>query len=169
MCQFTDHGGRPTLKNYINEPGVYAVGRLDFDSEGLVLLTDDGELNHLLSSPKNKQFKTYWVQVEGIPSKEMLNKIISGVVIQKEKTLPAEVKILPENLNVGERPKPIRFRKNIPTSWLEVRICEGRNHQVKKMTASVGLPCLRLIRVGIGPVEMGDLKPGEFKYIQSFL
>jgi 23S rRNA pseudouridine2457 synthase len=167
LCQFTDELGRPTLKDHVHVGGVYAAGRLDIDSEGLLLLTDDGELNHLLSDPRHRQFKTYFAQVEGIPSEDALEKLRSGVVIQGEETLPAVVKRLPDDLKVWPRPKPIRFRKNVPTSWLEIRVREGKNHQVKKMTAAVGLPCLRLIRTAIGPIELGDLKPGEYAFISK--
>lgn len=167
LCQFTDQSGRATLKDYIDIGGVYAVGRLDMDSEGLLLLTDDGDFNQLFSSPSNKQFKTYLVQVEGIPTDEMLAKLRSGVSIQGRKTLPAKAEILKEEPKLWPRTKPIRFRKSIPTSWLEIKICEGRNHQVKKMTAAVGLPCLRLVRTAIGPIQLGDLKPGEYAEIEK--
>jgi len=165
LCQFTDQSGRPTLKDYIDIGGVYAVGRLDMDSEGLLLLTDDGKLNDLLSSPFNKQFKTYLAQVEGIPTEEMMKKLRSGILIQGSRTMPAQAGILREPPALWPRTKPIRFRKNIPTSWIEIKICEGRNHQVKKMTAAVGLPCLRLVRTAIGPIELGNLKPGEYEEI----
>ena len=165
LCQFTDRQGRPTLKDYIPVPGVYSVGRLDFDSEGLLLLTDDARLNHRLSEPKFKQPKTYWAQVEGLPDEGALEKLRGGVVIGGKKTLPASVKRLPDGLKVWERGKPIRFRKNIPTSWLEITICEGMNRQVRKMTAAVGFPCLRLIRAAIGPLKLGELRPGQFREI----
>lgn len=167
LCQFTDHSGRPTLKDYIDIGGVYAVGRLDMDSEGLLLLTDDGKLNELLSSPFNKRFKTYLAQVEGIPTEGMMEKLRNGILIQGIRTLPAQARILNEPPALWPRTKPIRFRKSIPTSWIEIKICEGRNHQVKKMTAAVGLPCLRLVRTAIGPIELGNLKPGEYKEINK--
>lgn len=166
LCQFTDGLGRPTLKDYIHVDGIYAVGRLDIDSEGLLLLTNDGELSHLLTEPHHKHFKTYWAQVEGVIDEEMIERLRHGVMIKGEGTSPAKVKKLPDNLAVWPRPKPIRFRKNIPTSWLEIKLREGKNHQVKKMTAAVGLPCLRLIRVGIGPIEIRDLLSGRYKFIK---
>lgn len=167
LCQFTDRAGRPTLKDYIDVPGVYAVGRLDMDSEGLLLLTDDGDFNQQYSNPANKQFKTYLVQIEGIPTEEKLSKLRSGVRIQGRLTLPARAEILKEEPCLWPRTKPIRFRKNVPTSWIEIQICEGRNHQVKKMTAAVGLPCLRLIRTAIGQIELENLKPGEYRIIEN--
>ncbi|MFH0886649.1 MAG: 23S rRNA pseudouridylate synthase, partial [bacterium] len=129
--------------------------------------TDDGELNHYYSEPHHKQYKTYVVQVEGIPTGEILKNLRDGVMIKGGKTLPAEVVSLPNDLDIWARPKPIRFRKSIPTSWLKIKIREGRNHQVKKMTAAVGLPCLRLIRTAIGPIQLGHLKPGEYSIIKK--
>ena len=165
LCQFTDPQGRPTLKDYVDIKGVYSVGRLDYDSEGLLLLTDDAHLNHLYSEPKFKQPKTYWVQVEGEPSEEALKKLADGIVIGGQRTLPAKVKRLPDDLKIWERAVPIRFRKNIPTAWLEITICEGRNRQVRKMTAAAGYPCLRLVRVAIGSLKLGQLRPGEYELI----
>jgi 23S rRNA pseudouridine2457 synthase len=161
LCQFSDEFGRPTLKDYIPLAAVYPVGRLDIDSEGLLFLTDDGGLNQRLANPKHKQEKVYWAQVENLPTPEQLAELAKGVVIKGRKTLPARVRLLPAEPVLWPRPKPIRFRQNIPTSWLELAITEGKNHQVKKMTAAVGLPCLRLVRVAIGPLQLGDLKPGE--------
>jgi 23S rRNA pseudouridine2457 synthase len=165
LCQFTDPQGRPTLKDYIDIKDVYAVGRLDYDSEGLLLLTDDARLNHQLSEPKFKQPKTYWAQVEGSPDDKALLKLEKGVFIGGRKTLSAKVRRLPDELKVWERLKPIRYRKSIPTAWLEITIGEGMNRQVRKMTAAVGHPCLRLIRVAIGPLKLGDLRPGQYKLI----
>jgi len=165
LCQFTDAAGRPTLKDYIEIPGIYSVGRLDMDSEGLLLLTDDGKLNKDMADPSSKIYKTYLVQVEGIPDDEAIGRLARGVVILGKKTLPAKVKQLTKEPQLWPRPKPIRFRKSVPTSWLEIQISEGRNHQVKKMTAAVGLPCLRLVRTSIGAIALGDLKPGEYKEI----
>ncbi len=165
LCQFTDTQGRPTLKDYIAIPNVYSVGRLDFDSEGLLLLTDDARLNHQLSEPKFKQPKTYWAQVEGVPDDQALKILAQGVVIGGKKTLPAKVRRLPDDLKVWERSKPIRFRKSVPTAWLEITITEGMNRQVRKMTATAGHPCLRLIRVAIGPLKLGDLQPGQYREI----
>ena len=167
LCQFTSPDGRPCLKDYIKTPDVYAVGRLDFDSEGLLLLTDDGYYNHLISDPKYKQFKTYWAQVEGIPSEEQLAQLRNGVLIKGHLTSPAQVIKLPDDLEIWPRPVPIRFRKSIPTTWLEIKISEGRNHQVRKMTAAVGLPCLRLVRTAIGPIQIGNLKSGEFIFVDK--
>ena len=167
LCQFTDPQGRPTLKDYIDIKGVYSVGRLDYDSEGLLLLTDDARLNHLLSEPKFKQPKTYWAQVEGKPDNEAMKKLATGVVIGGQRTLPAKVRRLPDEPKVWERSTPIRFRKNIPTAWLEITICEGRNRQARKMTAAVGHPCLRLIRVAIGPLKLGKLQPGQYEEISK--
>ena len=164
LSQYTDDMGRPTLKKYIPIKQIYPVGRLDMDSEGLLLLTNDGDLNHWLASPKNRMYKTYWAQVEGIPTPEQIMDLKKGVMLQGKKTLPAKVKQMDEP-KVWERPTPIRFRKNVPTSWLEMSIMEGQNHQVKRMTAAVGLPCLRLIRVSLGPILLGKLAPGEFKMI----
>lgn len=167
LCQFTDPDGRPTLKDFIHTPGIYPVGRLDFDSEGLLFLTNDGKLNQYLSNPRHKQLKVYWVQVEGIPTEEMLDKLRRGVVLNGRHTLPAKVKTLHDVFELWERSKPIRFRKSIPTSWLEIIIREGKNHQVKKMTAAVGLPCLRLVRMAIGPMGIRNLKPGEYVFVKK--
>lgn len=168
LCQFSDELGRPNLKDYIPLAAVYPVGRLDIDSEGLLLLTDDGGLNQRLANPKHKQEKVYWAQVEGLPSPEQLAKLAQGVMIKGRKTLPARAKLLAQEPTLWPRPKPIRFRKNKPTSWLELTITEGKNHQVKKMTAAVGLPCLRLVRVAIGPLRLGQLQPGEYQLIDRY-
>ena len=164
LSQFTDSQGRRTLKEFIKIARIYPVGRLDMDSEGLLLLTDDGILNQWLSNPKNKQLKTYWVQVEGIPDEEQLRLLRKGVEIAGEKTLTAKVKVIDEP-KLWERSTPIRFRKSVPTSWLEMSIREGMNRQVRRMTASVGLPALRLVRVSIGPILLGDLQPGRYAFI----
>ncbi|MFA4857948.1 MAG: pseudouridine synthase [Candidatus Margulisiibacteriota bacterium] len=165
LPQFTDKLGRPTLKDLVPITNIYPVGRLDFDSEGLMLLTNDKALNHQLSSPNSKQPKTYWVQVEGIPADAELAPIRNGIVIEEQKTLPAEVEIISEPKNLWPRPKPIRFRKNKPTAWLKITLYEGRNRQVRKMTAATGFPCLRLIRVGIGAFKLENLQPGEYREI----
>lgn len=162
LTQFTDPEGRKTLKDFVPVPGVYAVGRLDYDSEGLLLLTDDARLNHLLSHPRFEKEKTYWVQVEGIPTEEALSRLREGVVIQEKQTLPAKAKRL-EAPSLPPREPPIRFRKEIPTSWLELRLTEGRNRQVRRMTAAVGFPTLRLVRVGIGPLSLEGLSPGQYR------
>jgi 23S rRNA pseudouridine2457 synthase len=167
LCQFSDELGRPTLKDYIPLPAVYPVGRLDIDSEGLLLLTDNGGLNQRLANPRYKQAKVYWAQVEGVPSAEQLTQLEHGVMINKRKSLPAQAKLLTDEPVLWPRPTPIRFRKNKPTSWLELTITEGKNHQVKKMTAAVGLPCLRLVRVALGPLQLGELQPGEYKLVPN--
>jgi 23S rRNA pseudouridine2457 synthase len=167
LCQFTDQLGRRTLKDYIPFPGIYAVGRLDYDSEGLLFLTDDGALNHQLADPNNKQTKTYWAQVEGCPTEEQRKILERGVTISGRRTRPAAVTIMPVAPNVWERSKPIRFRKTVPTAWLEITVSEGMNRQVRKMTAAVSLPCLRLIRVAIGGIKLGGLQPGEFAEIKK--
>lgn len=167
LPQFTDKLGRPNLKDLIPIKNIYPVGRLDLDSEGLMLLTDDAQLNHYLSSPKNKQPKTYWAQVEGIPDENSLAPLRTGIIIEGKKTLPAKVKSILAPQNLWPRPKPIRFRKNIPTAWLEITLHEGRNRQIRKMTAAVGFPCLRLIRISIGSSQIGNLKPGQFLEIEK--
>lgn len=160
LCQFTDAHGRPTLKDFVSEPDVYACGRLDFDSEGLLLLTNDGPLIHRLAHPDAKAPKTYWVQVEGLPTQEALEQLRKGVLIEGRKTLPAQVEFAPEAESFPPRQPPIRERKHIPTAWLRLTLREGRNRQVRRMTAAVGFPTLRLIRIAIGPFELGDLPCG---------
>ena len=162
LCRFTDRQGRPTLADYIDVPGVYAAGRLDMDSEGLLVLTDDGALQARLSSPKFAKHKTYWVQVEREITDEALEQLREGVEIKGGRTRPAEARRIPEP-ELWERDPPVRFRKSVPTSWLELRIREGRNRQVRKMTAAVGFPTLRLVRVAVGPYVLGDLGPGEWR------
>lgn len=165
ICQFTPEGSYRTLKDFIRVPNVYPAGRLDTDSEGLVVLTDDGALQKQISHPQHKMVKTYWVQVEGVPTKEQLHMLARGVELDDFTTQPAKVKVIQEPPKLWERNPPIRFRKNIPTSWLEMKINEGKNRQVRRMTAKVGLPTLRLIRYAIGDWTLEGLKPGESKEV----
>jgi len=167
LCQFTDQQGRQTLADFIKQKDVYAAGRLDRDSEGLVLLTDDGKLQHRITDPKNKMQKTYWVQVEGEITDSAITQLTSGIKLKDGLTRPARAKKICPPENLWPRVPPIRERKNIPTSWLELSIREGRNRQVRRMTAAVGFPTLRLIRVSIGDWQLKKLKPGEFIKIQS--
>ena len=162
LSKFTDAEERDTLARYVDVPGVYPAGRLDQDSEGLLLLTDDGQLQHRLSDPQHKMPKTYWVQVEGEPQDAALEALRHGVMIQDRKTRPAKVRRMPEPA-VWPRNPPIRFRMHIPTSWIELTITEGRNRQVRRMTAAVGHPTLRLIRHAIGPWTLDGLQPGEWR------
>ncbi len=172
LTQFTDNhpassaapqAPRLTLKSFIPVPKVYPVGRLDRDSEGLLLLTDDGVLNARLIDPKFGHERTYWVQVEGIPTPEALDQLQQGVIIQGRKTRPAQVKVLAEEPPLPPRDPPIRFRRSIPTTWLELTLREGRNRQVRRMTAAVGIPTLRLVRVRLGPLSLEGLHPGEWR------
>lgn len=162
LSQFTDAQGRPTLADYVDAPGVYPAGRLDRDSEGLLLLTDDGKLQHWISNPQAKQPKHYWVQVEGEPDKEVLRRLAAGVRLKDGMTAPAQARLIPPP-PVWERSPPIRYRAEQPTRWLELIIREGRNRQVRRMTAAVGHPTLRLIRHRIGPWSLGQLGPGEWR------
>ena len=160
LSQFTPGDGHPALGEFISLPGFYAAGRLDADSEGLLLLTSDGKLQARIADPRHKMPKTYWVQVEGKPDEASLAQLRRGVRYADSTTLPAEVRRLEPAPAVAEREPPIRFRRHIPTSWLELCIREGKNRQVRRMTAHVGYPTLRLIRVAIGPYQLGDLAPG---------
>jgi 23S rRNA pseudouridine2457 synthase len=164
LCQFTDREGRLTLADFIPVKGVYAAGRLDYDSEGLLLLTDDGRLQQQISDPQHKLPKVYWVQVEHIPADPALQRLRQGVKLSDGRTRPAKVRPIPPP-NLWPRNPPIRFRKAIPTAWLELTISEGRNRQVRRMTAAVGHPTLRLIRVAIGPWQLDDLQPGEHQEV----
>ncbi|MEY4704295.1 MAG: rRNA pseudouridylate synthase [Nitrospirota bacterium] len=164
---FTDPEGRPTLADYIDLPGVYAAGRLDLDSEGLLLLTSDGTLAHHITDPQHKLPKVYLVQVERIPNEEALEQLRKGVVLSGKKTRPAEVRLLPADPQLPDRSVPIRFRKNVPTAWVEITLREGLNRQVRRMTAAVGHPTLRLVRVAIGPVLLGDLPSGQWRDLTS--
>ncbi len=162
LTQFRTDGVRPTLAQYIKDPSLRVAGRLDMDSEGLLLLTDDGALNARITEPKQKQFKTYWVQVDGLPTAEQLASLQNGVLLNDGITLPAKATPIAEPA-LWPRNPPVRYRVKLPTAWLEIQICEGRNRQIRRMTAAVGLPTLRLIRVQIGPYLLGDLQPGETK------
>lgn len=164
---FTDPEGRATLADYIRAPGVYAAGRLDRDSEGLMILTSDGSLTHRITDPQHKMPKVYLAQVERIPDKQALERLRKGVQLGGKQTRPAEVRPLAEEPVLPERPMPIRFRKNVPTAWLEITVHEGMNRQVRRMTAAVGHPTLRLVRIAIGPVRLGDLKQGEWRELRK--
>lgn len=164
---FTDPDGRPTLADYVTIPGVYAAGRLDLDSEGLLLLTSDGTLAHHITDPQHKLPKVYLAQVERKPNEEALEQLRIGVVLNGKKTRPAEVRLLPDDPQLPDRPVPIRFRKNVSTAWVEITLREGLNRQVRRMTAAVGHPTLRLIRVAIGPIVLGDLQPGHWRKLTN--
>ncbi len=163
ICQFSRDGAHPTLADYIAVPDVYPAGRLDTDSEGLLLLTDDGKLQHRITDPKHKLPKTYWVQVEGVPDDAALAQLRKGLMLKDGMTLPAEVQAMAEPVGLWQREPPVRYRKAIPTSWLALTIREGRNRQVRRMTAAVGFPTLRLIRHRIGDWTLDGLSPGEWR------
>ena len=164
LCQFTDRSTPPrrTLAEFGLPPGVYAAGRLDHDSEGLLLLTDDGTLAHRLTDPRHKQPKTYWVQVEGDPSDAQVEALRRGVQLNDGPTRPAKARRI-DTPALWQRDPPVRFRKTVPDAWLEIVISEGRNRQVRRMTAAVGLPTLRLVRVAIGPHRLDGLAPGQWR------
>jgi 23S rRNA pseudouridine2457 synthase len=164
MCQFTDDAGRATLADYVDVPNVYAAGRLDYDSEGLLLLTNVGWLQHLIAEPRHKLPKTYLVQVEHEPDANALRQLSNGVLLNDGMTKPAEVALI-EAPTVWERVPPIRERKSVPTAWLRLTITEGRKRQVRRMTAAVGHPTLRLIRERIGAWHLGELQPGEWREV----
>ncbi len=162
LTQFTDPQGRPTLADYIRMPNVYAAGRLDMDSEGLLLLTDAARLKTRLTDPKFEHPRTYLVQVERIPDDDALRRLREGVVLKDGKTRPAEVELLENAPELPERPVPIRYRKNVMDCWIRLTITEGKNRQVRRMTAAVGHPTLRLVRWAIGPITLAGLQPGEW-------
>lgn len=163
LCQFSPSSGRQTLKDYIPVPAVYPAGRLDTDSEGLVVLTDDGSLQHRISDPRHKLAKTYWVQVEGIPTGDAMARLGRRIDLRDFVTQPAMAELAPEPAWLWPREPPIRYRRNIPTQWLKLTLNEGKNRQVRRMTAAVGLPTLRLIRYGIGIWNLEGLAPGQWR------
>jgi 23S rRNA pseudouridine2457 synthase len=165
VCQFTSHEKHPTLKNFINIPNVYAAGRLDTDSEGLLILTDDGVLQHKISHPKYKEVKTYWAQVEGAPVDADLQLLRVGLDLGDFVTQPALANIIADPHGLWLREPPIRERKAIPTTWLEIKISEGKNRQVRRMTAKIGFPTLRLIRYAIGSYTIDNLESGKYRIL----
>jgi 23S rRNA pseudouridine2457 synthase len=162
LSQFTPEGRWQGLRDYLDLPGFYAAGRLDADSEGLLLLTSNGALQARIADPRHKMEKTYWAQVEGIPSAQALQQLAQGVLLNDGPTRPARARLRPAEPPLAPRDPPIRQRQHIPTAWLELVIREGRNRQVRRMTAAVGHPTLRLVRVAIGPYQLGDLAPGAW-------
>lgn len=166
LCQFSPSAGHTTLKEFVPIPDIYPAGRLDTDSEGLLLLTNDGRLQKKITDPKHKWPKTYWVQVEGIPTKEALQALSVGVQLKEGVTLPAEVSTFTPPETLWERTPPIRVRAAIPTAWISITLREGRNRQVRRMTAAVGLPTLRLIRWSIGPYSLEELSTGTWRDVK---
>ncbi len=168
LCQFTDPQGRATLADYVSVPGVYAAGRLDRDSEGLLLLSDEGSLIQRISHPRHALAKVYWAQVEGIPEPASLKKLARGVLLKDGPTRPAQARLLDaEPGDLWPRDPPIRHRAQIPTAWIELSLREGRNRQVRRMTAAVGHPTLRLIRAAIGSITLGGLAPGQWRELDG--
>ncbi len=167
VCQFSPDGEKPTLANFRLPKGVYAAGRLDHDSEGLVLLTDDGGIQHRLTHPKFKHEKTYWVQVERVPSPVKIGKLASGVLIKGGRTRPCKVRLLSNEPELPPREPPIRSRKTVPTAWLEICLTEGKNRQVRRMTAHISHPTLRLVRARIGELTLKGLLPGHWRDLKT--
>ncbi|MCB1887518.1 MAG: pseudouridine synthase [Rhodocyclaceae bacterium] len=169
VCQFSRDGERPCLKDFVEVPGVYPAGRLDTDSEGLLLLTDDGRLQHRIADPRHKQPKTYLAQVEGEIDPPALAALASGVDLGDFRSRPCRARAIPEPDWLWRREPPVRFRKSVPTSWLELILTEGKNRQVRRMTARVGFPTLRLLRVAIGPWSLDGLAPGQWRDVPAKL
>ncbi len=167
LCQFRDNEGRATLADYIDVPGVYPAGRLDYDSEGLLLLTDDGKLQARIAEPRSKTSKTYWAQVEGTPTDRQPRELVQGVALKDGMAKAVSARQIEEPPGLWKRDPPIRYRASVPDSWLEITLTEGRNRQVRRMTAAVGLPTLRLIRASIGPWSLGGLQPGESRILEG--
>ncbi len=165
LSQFSDSDNRETLSSYIKQKHVYPAGRLDKDSEGLLLLTDDGKLQHKIAHPNHKMSKTYWVLIEGIPSEEALQRLRDGIELKDGMTLPAKVKVIHEPYLLWKRTPPVRYRKNIADTWIEITISEGRNRQVRRMTAAIGYPTLRLIRYRIGSWTIDGIENGQYRKI----
>lgn len=164
---FTDPAGHSTLADFISIPAVYPAGRLDYDTEGLLVLTSDGALAHRITDPRHKLPKVYLVQVERVPDDAALASLRRGVLLKGRRTRPAEVEMLAAAPDIPPRPVPIRFRKSVPTAWLKVTLREGQNRQVRRMTAAVGHPTLRLVRVAVGPVTLDDLQPGQWRELKA--
>ncbi len=168
LCKFTDASGRPTLADFVDVPGVYAAGRLDKDSEGLVVLTDDGQLQHRLAHPRFGKDKSYWVQVDRVPDEADLQRLREGVPLKDGPARALSVRLLPgEPEGLWPRDPPVRFRKSVPTAWLELVVDEGRNRMVRRMTAAVGYPTLRLVRHRVGPFSLGELGPEEWREVAA--
>ncbi len=167
LSQFTDEDGHPGLKGYLDIPGVYAAGRLDRDSEGLLILTDDGALQHRLADPRHKLPKTYWAQVEGAPTDADLAPLRQSMDLGDFVTQPSQARLIEAPENLWPRDPPVRFRKAIPTTWIELVLKEGKNRQVRRMTAKAGFPTLRLLRVAIGHYRLDGLSPGEWREVTA--
>ena len=167
LSQFTPEGKWRALDEFIPVKGVYVAGRLDADSEGLLLLTDDGKLQAKIAEPKHKLEKTYWAQVEGVPLEADLDRLRAGIALSDFQARPAKVRLIEEPASLWARNPPIRYRASIPTAWLEIRISEGKNRQVRRMTAAIGYPTLRLIRAAVGRLEVGSLAPGEWRMFEG--